>query len=117
MELAEALAKIAQWATAGRVLKVVVISEAADLTDSGWGGADTDGAALLRVVYGRDADQSEVDVVFDVSGASVAKSSIWDANTDQQKKFGNFDEVVGLSLSNGQTILLMCTLPKQQTDN
>jgi len=38
MELTEALTKVSQWATGARVLKVVVISEAGDLTDSGWGG-------------------------------------------------------------------------------
>lgn len=117
MELAEALAKIDHWATGTRVLKVVVISEAGDLADSGWGGAETDGTAFLRLVYGRDADQSEVETVHNVSGASVSNTSIWDASPSHQEMFGQFDEVVGLSLTNGQTILLMCMLPKEQRDN
>ena len=117
MDVPEALGQIDHWSRDACAVKVAIVTGIGVVADSGWGGVQTDGVTQLRVVYVRDADGAEVDAVIDVSSAAVSGSSIWDATSLQQEQFGHFDEVIGFSLPDGRTILLMCAMPAQQADN
>jgi hypothetical protein len=116
VDLQAALAQIDRWSREGRVVKVA-IAGSVGLTESGWGGVQTDCQTRLRVVYARDADGRQVDEVIDVSRATVSGKSIWDATPLQQEKFGHFDEVIGLALPDGRTILLMCAMQQKSADS
>lgn len=107
LDIRTALSRIDAWSREARPVKVVVIGPFAQ-THSGWGGVQTDGERLLRVVYRRDSDGEEVDQVFDVSAAAASESSIWAAARDHQEKYGHFDESMGFAFSDGRVLLLMC---------
>lgn len=107
LDIRTALSRMDVWCREARSVKVAVIGPSAEV-DSGWGGVQTDGERLLRVVYQRDSDREEVDQVFDVSVAAASESSIWDAARHHQEKFGHFDESISFAFDDGRVLLLMC---------
>jgi hypothetical protein len=106
-EIPVALSRIDAWCREARPVKITVIEQLA-MIDSGWGGVQTDGDHLLRLVYRRDSDGEDVDEVFDVSDSEASESSIWDAPAGLQEKLGYFDESMSFALRDGRLLVLMC---------
>jgi hypothetical protein len=106
LPLPDAIARVNQWLSEGRVLWVAVIKPDTTI-DGGWGAASA-GESWIHVVYQHDEDAEEVSINFDLTGAATDTGSIMESLTPTaQQQFGAFDETVGFVLPSGVTLLLL----------
>jgi hypothetical protein len=112
LPLPDAIARVNQWLSEGRVLWVAVIKPDTTI-DGGWGGASA-GESWIHVVYQRDEAAEEVSVNFDLTGATTDTSGRLDSlSPAAQQQFAGFDESLAIALPSGITLLLLLPGPEE----